>query len=131
MKLEVGMYVRFKTLSNEVKISQIKEIENKIYILDNEEATTDKFIIGKPSFNIIDLIDEEDYANGVKVKYIYEKGEKYGFNSNYVVQEKSIELDGSYEYDTIPSDFLLKNKDIKSVVTKEQFETMKYRIGVE
>lgn len=128
MKLEVGMYVRFKTLSNEVKISQIKEIENKIYILDNEEATTDKFIIGKPSFNIIDLIEEEDYANGVKVKYIYEKGEKYGFNSNYVVQEKSIELDGSYEYDTIPSDFLLKNKDIKSVVTKEQMEQMEYKV---
>lgn len=67
MKLEVGMYVRFKTLSNEVKISQIKEIENKIYILDNEEATTDKFIIGKPSFNIIDLIEVGDYVNGLPV----------------------------------------------------------------
>lgn len=135
MKLEVGMYVRYKRggmgyidpadkigkIINQVNDSDIYELDNNNCIFENDVVNA--------SFNIIDLIEEEDYANGVKVKYIYEKGEKYGFNSNYVVQEKSIELDGSYEYDTIPSDFLLKNKDIKSVVTKEQMEQMAYKVG--
>lgn len=113
MNLETGMYVRFKTLSNEVKISQIKEIENKIYILDNEEATTDKFIIGKPSFNIIDLIEVGDYVNGYYVEDVLKAFVNVAVGSNYF-QSPTI-----YE------------KDIKSVVTKEQFENMKYRIGDE
>lgn len=114
MKLEVGMYVRFKTLSNEVKISQIKEIENKIYILDNKEATTDKFIIGKPSFNIIDLIEVGDYVNGLPVT----KTSEY-----FSTHEKYIELYGTCSN--------WENEDIKSIVTKEQFENAKYRIGDE
>ena len=67
MNLEVGMYVRFKTLSNKIKIGQIKEIEDKIYILDNDEVTANKFIIGEPSFDIIDLVQEGDYVNGKSI----------------------------------------------------------------
>ena len=40
--LSVGMYVKFKTLSNQVKVGQIQLIDNSIYELDNNEVTADK-----------------------------------------------------------------------------------------
>lgn len=138
MKLEVGMYVR--TILGISKLVEIKYENTYVFDkLDDDLSSGDipdeiwsceiDDVVLKASFNIIDLIEEGDYVNGIKVKYIFEKGEKYGFNSNYIVQEKSIELDGSYEYDVVPTDFLTKNKDIKSIVTKEQYKNIEYRIG--
>ena len=127
MKLEVGMYVRFKTLSNEVKISQIKEIENKIYILDNEEATTDKFIIGKPSFNIIDLIEVGDYVNGYYVSKIWEKDEITHYVDETPIKRKQREI--VIQAPSYGGIEILKNNNIKSIVTKEQFEQMSYKVG--
>ena len=111
MKLEVGMYVKFKTLSNQVKLGQIQLIDNSIYELDNNEVTADKYIV-KASHNIIDLIEEGDYVNGSKVQEI---GEGY------------VEIE---EYSGLNNDmpFVVKTEDIKSIVTKEQFESMKYSL---
>ena len=118
MKLEVGMYVRFKTLSNEVKIGQIQLIDNNIYELDNNEVTSDKYII-KASHTLLGnneepcLIEIEDYVNGSKVQEI---GEGY------------VEIE---EYSGLNNDmpFVVKTEDIKSIVTKEQFESMVYKVG--
>lgn len=104
MKLEVGMYVKFKTLSNQVKIGQIQLIDNSIYELDNNEVTADKYII-KASHNIIDLIEVGDYVNG----------------------ELVVKCHISY-VSTIINEVGYNDFQIKSIVTKEQFESMSYKV---
>ena len=122
MKLEVGMYVRGKYYSYRGKIGKIIKNYNgdlEIAYKDNIVKTTvssfidDNFDInGKQyvaSHNIIDLIEVGDYINGMKVtKICFDKdGEKILTVSCYLE---------------------LVNKDIKSIVTKEQFESMKYSL---
>ena len=65
-------------------------------------------IIEKSSPLIIDLIEVGDYVNGEYVTYINKK-------DNYV--------DVGYD------DAMLRAKDIKSIVTKEMFEQMEYKIN--
>lgn len=65
----------------------------------------------KHSFNIIDLIQVGDYVNGKLVEDIFDK-------TNYA--DKSIKLKGSEDY--------WYNEHIKSIVTREQFESMEYKI---
>lgn len=67
------------------------------------------------SFNLIDLIEEGDYVNGV---YIEEIGIR-GYNDKYL---RTLELDGEYKYINIfPS-------EIHSIVTKEQFKSVEYEV---
>lgn len=113
-KLEVGMYVKFKTLSNQVKLGQIQLIDNSIYELDNNEVTADKYIV-KASHNIIDLIEKGDYVNGKKVidtfiDYIFDYSEEF----------KVIRFS--------ETDILHDVKHIKSIVTKEQMEQIAYKV---
>lgn len=67
--------------------------------------------VKKHSPNIIDLIECGDYVNGdyvVKV-YTYKNGKVQFIDVGELQQE-------------------LRNKDIKSVVTKEQFNSIKYEV---
>lgn len=64
--------------------------------------------ITKHSFNIIDLIEEGDYVNGLKVADVNEGGVSY-FD----------EVEGQY-YDI---------GEIKSIVTKERFEEVEYKVN--
>lgn len=64
-------------------------------------------IIIKSSPNIIDLIEVGDYVNGEYVTYINKK-------DNYV--------DVGYD------DAILRAKDIKSIVTKEMYSNVEYRV---
>ena len=57
---------------------------------------------------LIDLIEVGDYVNGEYVTYINKK-------DNYI--------DVGY------NDAILRAKNIKSIVTKEQFESMEYKVG--
>lgn len=66
----------------------------------------------KSSPNIIDLIEVGDYVNGKLVEDIFNR-------TNYA--DKSIKLKGSGDY--------WYNEHIKSIVTKEQFSCMEYKIG--
>ena len=117
MKLEVGMYVRYQY--EEIvyigKITFISEImcgldETLEIDIDNcIEPILKRNIIKEPSYNIIDLIEVGDYVNGGQVR---EKVEDY------------IRISGGnfmFQY--------LKENEIKSIVTKEQFESMSYKIG--
>ena len=104
-KLEVGMYVRYKTLSNQIKIAKIIEIDKKVLDLDNKDCTTEKYIIDEPSHNIIGLIEVGDYVNGYEVT---SKDQFLGFGNH---------------------DWYMTNDEIKSIVTKEQFSSMEYRLG--
>ena len=117
MELKEGMYVRYIPTIGEYtqKISKITKTKNCLldtcYTLDDkEEVFSSHFddILGA-SHNIIDLIEVGDYINGMKVtKICFDKdGEKILTVSCYLE---------------------LVNKDIKSIVTKEQFESIKYSL---
>lgn len=120
MKLEVGMYVR----TSKVGIKKIYKIDNNktkykyLYKLKNQDGDgcIDLSVlceddIVKFSYNIVDLISVGDYVNGLKVIDIVE-------NDIYISDFYAASYIG-----------IVKVKDIKSVVTKEQFEYMEYRIG--
>ena len=92
---------------------EIKERINKLPI--TEYIDLNKI---KSSPNIIDLIEVGDYVNGRKVSKI---NLDMTFN-----KEKSI-LCGDFDYDCLET--IYTNEDIKSIVTKEQFESIECRIG--
>ena len=122
--MKVGDYVRTEygviaKIDNIVNFEQ----ENKkpylnfnnmlVWTEDDRNVVGSRGIIIKSSPNIIDLIEVGDYVNGSKVQEI---GEGY------------VEIE---EYSGLNNDmpFVVKTEDIKSIVTKEQFESMEYKIG--
>lgn len=110
MKLEVGMYVRTKD-----GIEKITKKKESVTFSGYEKViTTDKneyrnFLeyceIKKASHDIIDLIEVGDYVNGFPVIH--------------------------KENDILKCGLLVqfKENEIKSIVTKEQFEQMEYKVG--
>ena len=109
MELEVGMYIRTK----DDKIAKFIKYDEE----DKEELITDYYEYStiwikdviEASHNIIDLIEVGDYANGCKViKNTLKDG------GNIVI---------------VQGGNCFTNDDIKTVVTKEQFSSMEYRLG--
>lgn len=116
MKLEVGMYVRSKINGLIGKIANIEKLVNEKGVLYYEleqkgsgygfcSTEIDSVIA---SFNIIDLIEAGDYVNGAKVNRL---------KKDYIVIH---EIWSGREY--------LSNEEIKTIVTKEQFEQMSYKV---
>ena len=121
--MKVGDYVR-------TKYGIAKYIERKFDVYGDYHYMLDSYVtnyvdapandiarrdIIKSSPNIIDLIEVGDYVNGEKITGI-------GKDRN---DEKII-------YYEIPSDYgedYYKNSEIKSIVTKEQFESCMYKVG--
>ena len=131
MELEVGMYVRTKITDNCncVYIRKITEIDtgkallNQICIDEDiidgwgdERIWIDVEDISKASHNIIDLIEVGDYVNGYLVNEVYNP------TGNEVFR---IEI----ERDTLKGHIISDNSQIKSIVTKEQFLSMEYKVG--
>lgn len=81
-------------------------------------------MLGKVSEDLIDLIQCGDYVNGKEVINIYEAKEE-AFLGYF--NEKTLELKNDI-YETIPTEYLVYNKDIKTIVTKEQFENISYKV---
>ena len=81
----------------------------KVTIEDVYDINLDTF---KSSSNIIDLIEIGDYVNGREVRKVYDLGfgKCFCFKNDY-----------GKHYD--------KNYKIKSIVTKEQFESIKYEVN--
>lgn len=128
MKLKEGMYVRTKLndFCNLIAIRKIEEIDeddNKFwiddYIIDTYGDEQNKLCdedVEKASNNIIDLIEEGDYVNGVEVI-----GKEFdNFNKEYL--QCGV---GDYVVCTF------EVKDIKTILTKEQFENMMYIVESE
>lgn len=114
MKLELkeNMYVRTK----DGYISQYKYYDTtnmgKLLCIPLSNGTFANIEdIVKVSFNIIDILGVGDYVNGFKVIDIVE-------NDIYVSDYYAESCIG-----------IVKVKDIKSIVTKEQFEQMAYKVG--
>lgn len=110
MELKVGMYVRYRHLSNTKisKIFRIDESDEDVFVaLDNDDGTLESFIINA-SDNIIDLIEVGDYVNGLPVVH---NAKKNGGNIVILINGDAY-----------------NEEDIKSIVTKEQFDSMKYEV---
>ena len=100
--MEVGDYVRTKKGT----IYQFNSTSSKAL------SGIKKYMV-KSSPNIIDLIEVGDYVNGHKV--IYTAGEKHKLvYVEYVNMDKLLEV---------------KSYQIKSIVTREMFESMEYKVG--
>ena len=120
MKLEVGMYVRTKDKKGITYIRKLTKLANdypqKLYGMEVDKEIhyvnylSQKNIL-KASHNIIDLVEVGDYVNGYKVYHI-----DYAWNdSNRLVPY----------VDCIKNNYV---NEIKSIVTKEQFESMSYKV---
>ena len=68
LELKVGMYVRYTrgAINGYVppRIAKIINKNNDLLKLDNNNEILESDIIGKPSFDLIDLIEVGDYVNG-------------------------------------------------------------------
>ena len=121
--MKVGMYIRGNYYQYRGKIGIIiKNYHNDLEIAYKDgviKTTVSDFIDDnfdkngqqyKTSFNIIDLIEVGDYVNGKEVMTIS------GFK------------DGSRYIEFDEGRYLCKSEDIKSIVTKEQFDSVKYEV---
>ena len=102
--MKVGDYVRTK----EFGINKVKWFDNEEPILENGFTALQSSGY-KSSPNIIDLIDVGDYVNGGQVREI---------KKDYIRISG-----GGYIWQ------FLEKEEIKSIVTKEQFSCMEYKIG--
>ena len=119
MKLEVGQFARLKSgyickiiNINDFRAPNMKYGVEASYLKDIMFIGDDDIL--KASHNIIDLIEPEDYVNGVEV---IDK-EFDNFNEEYLQCGVGDYVICTYEV-----------KDIKSIVTKEQMEQMAYKVG--
>ena len=107
-----GFIIKIKVVSKENAPLVLCVINNKPYTVND---------IKKASNNIIDLIEVGDYVNGAKVDEIVYIG--HGL-------PQDLEICFRYKYAFEKDDvYTLKEKDIKSILTKEQFESMSYKVG--
>lgn len=131
MKLEVGIYIRTKDgIIDKVIIDynghcaspncECKHISCAKNYYDEDE-------IKKASNNIIDLIEVGDYVNDYYVSKIWKSGEITHYVDEKPIQRKEKQI--TIQAPSYGGIIHLHNEDIKSIVTKEQFENMEYRIG--
>lgn len=105
--MKVGDYVRTK----DGRISIIEDIDrNGLYILKDYNYSYKNDWLIKSSPNIIDLIEVGDYVNE---HFVIDK------NPNAIYIEDSQNKLAHIPY---------TKKEIKSIVTKEQFDAMKYEV---
>lgn len=128
-KLEVGMYVRTKYGIEKIKFidENFSDGDTTFVATDNDEFrgayngkfngfTTRNDVILKASHNIIDILEVGDYVNGHKVSKVV-----IDSLCSFVLLEEV----GSYVDN--PDD--IDAEDIKTIVTKEQFSSMEYKLG--
>lgn len=130
MEIKEGMYARIDHHRTyiPINISKIQIIDDDkktgyycCITSDGELISVDNFI-GKPSFSIVDVIEDGDYVNGMKVLTKREfKDLKWVIVDN--LAEKS--NDDSFFYN--PDNYIYES-EIKTIVTKEQFEYLSYKI---
>lgn len=123
MEIKEGMYFRTNT-----GIRRVVYINDGCITFDDfmgngtslfnfiEEKELDTYLTKEPSHNIIDLIEVGDYVNGYKVSL---KGYDY---AHFVQCDYPVENGTTNHYK-------FYKQAIKSIVTKEQFESVEYKVG--
>lgn len=119
LELRENMYVR----TNDGYINKIKKVNQfnvLVYGRDlfGEELNIPNNEITKASYNIIDILEVGDYVNDKKIVDV-------GCLTNG--PEKGTKVIDYYIAPNVV--YYFKNKDIKSIVTKEQMEQMSYKVG--
>lgn len=114
MELKNGMYVRYtRGMINEYvppKIAKIVDCsDNELIKIDNGQVILRSDVI-KARHKIIDLIEVGDYVNGYYAEDVFDTYIYVATGTNYF-QSPTI-----YE------------QDIKSIVTKEQFDSVRYEV---
>ena len=123
----IGKYNVIKELTNVPTLNgyyEAKEIEREY--IDNKLYRN--YVVVKASHNIIDLIQVGDYLNGFKVSKIERYDTKTIIkigNSTFNVLEGEEIYTPSYDNN---NDYE-KLEKLKSIVTKEQFENISYKVG--
>lgn len=119
MKLEVGQFARLKSgyICKIINVNDFREPNMKYGVEAN--YLKDVMFIGdddivKASYNIIDILEEGDYVNGCYIQEIK------SLKDNVMV----CMLDSDYEFLSE-----ITNNEIETIVTKEQFEQMEYKVG--
>lgn len=137
LELKEGMYIRFKDKRGIQYIRKITSINTEkpdkryaaIFIdkeANNCNGVSLKNIIGKPSFDLIDLIKTGDFVNGVRVIYIIKNrdtGERLIITGLYEKHQSVKEIIDSEKTEKVYGEENLLKADI---VTKEQFDNAKY-----
>lgn len=124
MEIQVGEYVK----STDGFIAKVEEIDEDFIDFDSPiiigyDGLCSYFgrdqlhFISKHSFNIIDLIEEGDYINGYKVLDIDFKNEMICLLMPFDEENKS-------KYNIVWNTKYF----IKSIVTKEMFQNIEYRV---
>ena len=118
MEIQKGMYIR----TEDGYIGKCIDIDSDNFmffdkpVYKNFSDTFDSCYLSnidikKASFNIIDLIEVGDYVNDERVYYAYCSSEG---STGLFIEEAGIRV------------WLEKDSQIKDIVTKEQFDSMKY-----
>lgn len=121
MELNVGMYVRYRHLSNTKisKIFRIDESDEDVFVaLDNDDGTLESFII-TASYDITDLIKAGDVIETPKGVF------QVGYIENNVIYTDDSKVIACLRKD---EHLCFENTTIKSIVTKEQFNSAKYEV---
>ena len=130
-EIRVGEYVRTKRqgIKKIVRINENKTVNKYLYFIGYDHSDKEYGIIKANenihhSFNIIDLIEVGDYVNGIEVEVI-----GYDNNENGELVET---LGVAYVDDDVAWRTELKDiSHIYTIVTKEQFKAMEYKVGGE
>ena len=105
----------------ELNDSYVKGVSQKddfyVYDIDN---------IVKASYNIIDILEVGDYANGYYISKIWEKDEITHYVNETPIKRKEREI--VIQAPSYGGIEILKNEDIKLVITHEQMEQMAYKV---
>ena len=127
-KIEIGEYAR--TIDGIFgKIVKYDNFEYHIKISEDDIWKCGRDFIVKHSKQLKDLIEVGDYVNGYKVINII----KNKINNNKLIAVGNTD----YEFETVKELTetngikLLGCKDIKTILTKEQFEANCYKVGGE
>ena len=118
--MKVGDYVRTKSngiqkIDDEGRIN-LGLIRPPFHIIKKEELL-------KSSPNIIDLIEVGDYVNGMKITNILIDKETNNIEFEFNEKESYLYVK-EWNYESRVTKYKLK-----SIVTKEQFEAMQYKVG--
>ena len=124
MKLEVGMYCYNKT-NRKMGIGQIISFQSNNNVNIRYKNDIELVSMGNviASQNIIDLIEVGDYVNGFPVEdYFHEYNEEKDIFENVGVITTECYLENT-------NFSWILEKDIKTILTHEQFENNCFRIG--
>lgn len=117
-EIEVGEHVRFEDGKIERVTYQLKEFIDE-HISKSENNRVEFLGKIKHSKNIIDLIEVGDFVNGYRVISV-----DYDV-TNDTTECIELDLNSNYQYNFISI------RQIKTILTKEQFEANCYKVGVE